>query len=477
MFGSEAFLAAALVGLVVGALCFLRSLVKFESGLLFLVIAVLFGGIVSINFGSGAFAILFRDTFIVLPLYLGFFFGRAGQNALASLPADLVLVLFFLLCVMMMCVFVPTQGSVFQILIGAKVWLFYIPFAVVGIAIAGEPALLRSFLRQILLLGFAACAIGLLQSLLVRVFGFETVMGWFFGRGAAQVTQGFAFFDMVGGVYRIPGTFSFAAQYAAFLYLYITVAMIASNTDPHPQIRTIARVAIFMAVVAGVLSGQRAAILVFPAIISAYALCGLLNVRFFLLAPIGIGAAIAAFAYSGIEPVAYFFWGIDLAEQNRGFLWDQVSEALSGSSILGAGIGASTGAARYAIASSWAGQADPTLKFESYFAKAAAELGVFGLVAITAILALVLLRALNLLLRYRRTDLNLVVAPLVVYLAINIVSSFKGWPLDTDPGNIFFWLCLGLLIGADRVGRFGQVDNLVGLDVDPNFAEVEEEAV
>jgi hypothetical protein len=43
-----------------------------------------------------------------------------------------------------------------------------------------------------------------------------------------------------------------------------------------------------------------------------------------------------------------------------------------------------------------------------------------------------------------------VIAPLAIYVLFNIAYSFKGFVIDTDPGNIFFWLALGLMIGLDQ---------------------------
>lgn len=469
MFESDFLPILAIVGLIAGGGCFLRSFARFESALRLLVLFVIFGGIVGVNLGSGAYPIIFRDLFIVLPLYLGMFLRRDGQDAAALVPADIMLVLLAQCTVLLISIFNPVDAPLLQIAIGLKVWLFYLPFVVVGIAIAAKPELMTRLLRFMLLWGGVACATGLLQSLLVRVFGFEAVMQWFFGAGAERVTQDFGYFADVGGIYRIPGTFSFAAQYSAFLYLYLTVAVIVSNTDRDTQVRNIARLAIFMTVAAGVLSGTRAAILLFPMMLMIYAAAGLLSARFLVIAPIGVAGVTAIIAISGVNPIEYFFWGIDLAKQNgRGFIWDQISEALGGSGFLGGGIGASTGAARYAFASSLVGNAEPILKFESYFAKATAELGWFGLTSVAAVFAAVLARAGTTFLRYRWSRRNAVIAPLVVYIGLNIVSSFKGWPLDADPGNIFFWLCLGLLIGVDRLPEFaGDLEAQYDLTAEP----------
>jgi hypothetical protein len=42
------------------------------------------------------------------------------------------------------------------------------------------------------------------------------------------------------------------------------------------------------------------------------------------------------------------------------------------------------------------------------------------------------------------------IAPLAIYILFNLAYSFKGFVIDTDPGNVFFWLVLGLMLRLDR---------------------------
>jgi hypothetical protein len=62
----------------------------------------------------------------------------------------------------------------------------------------------------------------------------------------------------------------------------------------------------------------------------------------------------------------------------------------------------------------------------------------------------VFVRILSETLRCRRLPSNMIVAPLAMYLLFNILNFFKGSPLDQDPGNIFFWLLLGVVLGFRR---------------------------
>lgn len=449
MFNSTFSLIAAVIGLSVGAACFAKSLAKLENGLHFLILIVLFGGIVSVNFGSGVYAIAFRDVFIVLPLYLCVLSKTSGQEAISLIPGEILLALLLLISVVAVCIFNPANTSMGQVLIGLKVWLFYIPLLVIGVVIGSQPALTMRVLHLLFVWGTVACAIGLLQSLLVRIVGYSTVMHWFFGANAARVTQDFAFFEQAGGIYRIPGTFSFTAQYSGFLYIYLPITVIVSNIHPDPRFRQFARIAVFMAVIAGVLSGSRSNILIFPALLAIYAFCGVLSSRLLLLAPVGLAAGMGALALSHVDLVQFFIYGRELAGANTtDFIVEQVTDAL-GFGLLGDGIGAATGAARYA-AGAGALDTGAALGFESYFAKAAAELGWLGLCAIVILFIVILMRAISIAVVNLRRGENAITAPLLAYIGLIVVTSLRGWPLDTDPGNIFFWLFLGLMVGIDR---------------------------
>lgn len=439
-----------LIALGAGLPLFYRSVKSLRFALYLLVFAVCFGGFVAVRLGNSGFATVIRDIFIVVPLYLGFFLSRTGQEAARRIPPEILLALMFFVMVIGIDLANPDVGSAEQVAIGLKVWLFYIPFLVVGIAVATRPDLMLSFLRAILVIGGVACAIGLAQSLLVRVLGYETTMGWFFGSQADNVTQNFAFFDTAGGIYRIPGTFSFVAQYGQFLILYLTVTVILANADPSPMVRRVAVWMAVLAVLAALLCGARATVIAIPAMWVVYALCGLVTARFALFLPVAIAAGAAVVTYSGIEVLRYFFFGVELAQEyGSDFIFQQILGGLS-HGFFGYGIGSSTSAARFAMSElqveSLAGTG-----YESWFGKSAAELGWLGFAAVCVLVVIILLRGCVIFLRNWRRPENAVVAPLATYVGYIVVMSFKGPVLDFDPGNIFFWLLLGMMIGVDQV--------------------------
>ena len=266
-------------------------------------------------------------------------------------------------------------------------------------------------------------------------------------------------FYVAGGIYRIPATFSFSAQYGSFLVLYLTVAATALNMDPDERVRRFAGLAIFVAFLAAILSGTRALVVVFPMMLVAYALCGLLRSRVLLIAPVAIVAGLLVLELAAIRPIEYFSNGEQLVGYYTDeFIVPQILEALD-NGMFGLGIGASTSGARYALGGT-AIDDGPQIFYEVYFAKAAVELGWIGFVAVGILLAGIAARiASTMFAHFGRRDFA-VIAPACIYIGYAILMSFKGSVLDTDPGNIFFWLLLGFVIarsrGTERVAADGE---------------------
>jgi hypothetical protein len=93
------------------------------------------------------------------------------------------------------------------------------------------------------------------------------------------------------------------------------------------------------------------------------------------------------------------------------------------------------------------------LGFESYYAKIAAELGTIGLTIFAVLFVSIAIKTALMAFRHRSRAGNTLIAPLAIYVLLNLTYSFKGFVIDTDPGNVFFWLSLGLLIGLDQSQR------------------------
>lgn len=427
--------------------CGLISISSWVRGLQVLVVTVVFGGLVGARMGFTALPIIFRDAVIVLPIYVAFVATRAGREAIARVPADLALLIGAFLAWMAICLFNPESVSALQVLIGLKVWIFYIPFLFVGIALAARPNALFRVFRVLLICGMVACAAGLLQSALIRLIGYQSAISLFFGAAASSVTQGFSAFYIGGNIYRIPGTFSFGSQYVAFLFLFLSVAVIEANTDPEPRFQNLGRIAFYVGVLAGLFSGTKGAFLMFPLYALALAMFGLIRARLLIAAPLAIGLGVWAINAAGLDPLGLASFGAQQAQGYGGeFIFQQVADAV-GHGIFGEGIGSATGAGRFASIGS---ASVSRLGFESYFAKTAAELGTVGLVIMVALLLAVAVHVGWLAIRYYGQARNRIIAPISIFIAYVIITCSKGASLDIDPVNVFFWLTLGLVVAAGR---------------------------
>lgn len=428
-----------------GVACALLSVSSWVTAVRLIVVLTLFGGIVALHIGSGAIMIIFRDVFLVLPLYIAFLASPARLDGIARMPAEIGLGLIFVVGYMGLATLNTNATSLLQVAIGLKVWLFYIPFLAIGLALAARPNAMLAVFRTLLICGTIACLIGLAQSLLVRLIGYQATMSFFFGSKASDVTQHFAWFQDAGGIYRIPGTFTFVTQYTNFLYLLLTVAAVESNADPNPRNRNLARVVLYLAALALILSGSRATGLTVTAFFAAYFLFNILQAGTLTLAPIALIGGLALLQIIGFDPAALFSTGGRLLGfYSRTLVFQSVQDAIQ-QGAFGAGIGSSTNAARYGIVT-----AARYLGYESFYGKVAAELGVIGLMLMASFFLMLLIRISSEALKCRRHASNMIVAPIAIYLAYNIVTLFKGSTLDQDPANIFFWLLLGVVLGARR---------------------------
>ena len=444
----------------------LTSLSSWVRSLHLLIAVVLFGGIVGVRLGSGALPIVIRDVSIVLPLYVAFLTTRSGIDALARMPGDVALGFVAVLGWLVVCALNPQDVSGLQLLIGLKVWAYYVPFVVVGIALVKRSDAMFKTLRVLLVLGTVTCGVGVAQALLVRIIGYEPAITLFFGKAAVAVTQEFTRYAEGGGVYRIPATFSFAAQYVEFLLLYLTAAIMVANADPEPRYQHLGQFAVYFALFAGVVSGTKGALIIFPGLLGALFLSGLVKSRLIVAAPVALLIGGVALVAIGVDFVGLFSFGTKTTQHYLStFVVEEIGDAL-GHGVFGEGIGSSTGAVRY-VATGSSGVVQ--LGFESYYAKIAAELGSGGLAIFGMFFLLIAGKSLQIAMRYRWTSGNVLTAPLAIYVVFNLLYSIKGFVLDTDPGNIFFWLALGLLLGLDQEMRSARPadKNLIAADRSP----------
>jgi hypothetical protein len=108
---------------------------------------------------------------------------------------------------------------------------------------------------------------------------------------------------------------------------------------------------------------------------------------------------------------------------------------------LGMGTGTNTGAARYALV-----DPDAFKGIENYYAKAAYELGMPGLLVVAGLFLTIIFISLKARRRMRTPDLRCGANALLAFLVAIFLSSFKGWQIDLDPVNVYYWLFAGILL-------------------------------
>ncbi len=166
--------------------------------------------------------LLAKDILYLVPLYIAVFLLRPNLLQGSPLPSWLTLTVMVLSLVVFLQMMNPGVVSIGMALIGAKVWLFYIPLAYVVGALVREREDLVRFLRLLVVVAPIPCAVGLLQWSLSEAYGYREALTDFYGDAARGATQNFTQFDLGGTFRRLPSTFSNAPSY--YVYTLVTLA-------------------------------------------------------------------------------------------------------------------------------------------------------------------------------------------------------------------------------------------------------------
>ena len=113
---------------------------------------------------------LLKDFLFVGPLYLGFGASLTMRRHQRFPGAPLAL-LGCLSAVVVLQMFNPSLPNFLVGLIGAKIWLFYIPLYFVGLCLVESAEDVRSLLRFIAYVGVLPIAIGIVQAIAIYYFG------------------------------------------------------------------------------------------------------------------------------------------------------------------------------------------------------------------------------------------------------------------------------------------------------------------
>ncbi len=411
-----------------------------------LLLYVPFAGVVTLVLYPWTPALVLKDVLFVLPAYIGFLaWAVTHRESLRGLPAALCSLMIILTAVVLAQMANPGVADLPMGLIGLKIWLFYLLLFVLAFAFVASVQDLFRLFRLLVVLAVVPSAIGVIEAISVHVGDYEFVMRAIYGEMAAPITQGFRQFDIgAGKLARIPSTFTFVFQFFCYTLAMLVPCYALWRRDPSSWWRRLAGGALVVTTLASFLSGARYAFASVPLLLGLMlaldrGIAGLARgvtytacVLFAALAILGIGGGAL------YEHVAEL--GVDYAE---GTAYGSLMQALV-AAPLGAGTGTSTGAARHAF-----GEPDASpesyLVFENYYAKAAYELGVPGLLVVIALylaLGFVGFRSHRLV---RTGPLRACSAALVSFLLVVMLMGLKGYLIDLDPINVYFWIFAGVL--------------------------------
>ncbi len=388
---------------------------------------------------------LVKDGVIIIPLYIAFFLTKRPKDR-AAVP--LAVIIPCLAIVVLVAIQFAAHGSDNPTvgLIGAKVWLMYMPLMVIGSAALSTRYDLESMLRTIVVTSWLPLVVGILMWGGAIAYDYQKSVEFLYGDFARNATQGFVALK-VGETtfYRIPSTFQFVSQYSAFCQFMIFPILMLVRSDRARNWRIFGYISLLLCMFAALTCGSRGAFLFLPFIFITLAVLRIgargtpsLATAFVVILALGVSVLV-------FDQTAIFDHVVELTETNgEGIVVNGLSYDIEAGGLWGAGVGTGTIAARYGVDPSQIG-----LFFsgavENFYAKAWLELGVLGFAAVVALLLGIIVSGLRLLPKIRDSkmrDCGIAIVGMAIFLAF---ISTRGWALDQDPFAYYYYLFVGFL--------------------------------
>lgn len=434
---------AAILGLPIVLAIWLAILFKWQRAIWMLMIFIPFASGLAVMLRPSPLGPLLKDFLFVLPVYAVFVLFHMRELGNSRIPKPLSLMFVLFAAMVLLQLFNPGTRDMIGGAIGIKIWLLYIPLAYLVSAMINSAEDMVGFLRVATVVAAIPCGIGILQFAMSSTVGYEITMTLFYGSNAAAVTQNFTTFQMGADFFRIPSTFSFVTQYSGFTLVMLAVTYMYQSIEPHLGWRLFAKIMTAVVFIAAILSGARANFLFAPLLLFIILF---LDAKLTRMAIWLIGGPI-------IMVVTLQTFGLDvftIADRTGGLVTSYGSELIIPDLInslvnypLGKGVGTNTGPARNLLSPAEIAALPPMI--EGYYAKAIIELGLLGLILILIIVASITVYALGIHRGARDPMARSCSAAITGFVILMAAHSFKGWQIDLDPINIWYWIFIGLL--------------------------------
>jgi len=388
---------------------------------------------------------LARDAMIIVPLYISYFLTRRSTDR-AVVPIAVTVPALALALIVFIQVAAQNTDNPAVGLVGAKVWLMYIPLMIIGSAFLRTRDDLESMLRTIVVTSWLPLTVGILMWGGAIAYDYQKSVEFLYGEYARNATQGFVAMKVgTTTLYRIPSTFQFVSQYAAFCQFMIFPIIMLVRSDRSKKWRTFGYVTLMLAILAALTCGSRGAFLFLPFIFIMLAVLRIgvrgtpsLATALIVIFAIGVGALY-------FDQSALFDHVAELSESyGEGIVIGGIGYAMETAGLWGVGVGTSTIAARYVIDASQI-NAFFSGTIENYYAKAWMELGALGFAAVVLLLASIIVTGLLRLPRIRDSQLRDCGIAVVAMVSFVAFISTRGWALDQDPFAYYYYLFAGFL--------------------------------
>ncbi len=428
---------------LVGGVAWLGVLIPHWKWALYgLLLYLPFVGVPVVLFYPSPVPILLKDFLFVIPAYLGFFLENRYRKTLAfsAFPKTVVWSLLALAALVFLHLFNPASAGWLVGLVGLKVWLFYIPLYFLAYYLIDSKEQLFRLFQWMLVIALVPTAIGSAEAILLALGRTELVYP-IYGAAAQSMFHDFRI-NILAGVElrRVPSTFTLVFQYFNYCLAMaaIAYAMWRVRFSQKPRRGYWELFVLSFVVLAGMLSGARAAFIFIPlyfvlAQIWDRGVLRLLMLGLALLVSLGLAMMILGgnlyATYQEMIKLTFGYYYVQLNEFTRAL---QLT-------YLGLGTGMNTGAARYVA------DLARIYGIENYYAKAVVEFGIPGLIVLVSLFLAILGSGWKNHNRLRDVELRAISSGILAYLALTMIYQWKGWFLDLDPVNVYFWFFAGLL--------------------------------
>ena len=451
------------IGTFIGTLCTTLSFKYPRHALWAFLIYMPLSGSVTYALGSSPLLQLAKDGFYI-PALFGVIQYCRREKLPVLIPRQMVAPVGILLGLCLMTLLVVNGGQqlnpapgdqpILMGILGLKVLMGYMPLVVCAYYLLRDRRDLLFLMRLTVMMILICCALAFIQYVLLKT-GY--CPGTRFAQGPELYRASLNARCFVGGALlytpqfnqiRLPGTFVAPWQWGWFLISGAFLAFATAFSDPKAQWRTAGLVSLASVFIMAVLSGQRVALILVPAVfITLLVLTGqVVNLKRFIPGAAVLGAVLGYAALRNPDILSRRVESLQSrweASPPHLFILEQFQRSLNHQGLLGNGLGRATNAAR---------TLGDTELIETYYPKLLYEIGVLG--TLTFLVLVTMLTALTFW-AYRSTrDRTLRSYGAALWLFVLFISyNTYYYPLDVDPVAVYYWFFAGVVLKLPELER------------------------